>query len=70
MFRYDRPQAGRYREFHQFGVEVLDSALPAADAEVISLAYDIFSALGLHDLELHVNSIGCSKCRPVYRKTD
>lgn len=68
MFRYDRPQAGRYREFHQFGVEVLDSALPAADAEVISLAYDIFSALGLHDLELHVNSIGCSKCRPVYRK--
>lgn len=68
MFRYDRPQAGRYREFHQFGVEVLDSALPTADAEVIALAYDIFSALGLHDLELHVNSIGCSKCRPVYRK--
>ena len=68
MFRYDRPQAGRYREFHQFGVEVLGADSPAADAEVISLAYTLFQNLGLRDLVLHVNSIGCSKCRPVYRK--
>lgn len=68
MFRYDRPQAGRYREFHQFGVEVLGADSPAADAEVISLAYTLFQNLGLKDLVLHVNSIGCSKCRPVYRK--
>lgn len=68
MFRYDRPQAGRYREFHQFGVEVLGANSPAADAEVIALAYTLFRELGLKDLVLHVNSIGCSKCRPVYRQ--
>ncbi len=68
MFRYDRPQAGRYREFHQFGVEVLGADSPAADAEVISLAYTLFQKLGLKDLVLHVNSIGCGKCRPVYRQ--
>lgn len=68
MFRYDRPQAGRYREFHQFGVEVLGAPSPAADAEVIDLAYTLFKTLGLSDLHLHINSIGCSKCRPVYRK--
>ncbi len=68
MFRYDRPQAGRYREFHQFGVEVLGAASPAADAEAISLAYTLFQNLGLSDLVLHVNSIGCPKCRPAYRK--
>lgn len=68
MFRYDRPQAGRYREFHQFGVEVLGADSPAADAEAISLAYNLFQKLGLKDLVLHVNSIGCSKCRPVYRQ--
>ena len=68
MFRYDRPQAGRYREFHQFGVEVLGAASPAADAEVIALAYDLFQSLGLKDLSLHINSIGDSICRPVYRK--
>lgn len=68
MFRYDRPQAGRYREFHQFGVEVLGADSPAADAEVISLAYTLFQELGLRDLVLHVNSIGCAKCRPVYRQ--
>lgn len=68
MFRYDRPQAGRYREFHQFGVEVLGAVSPAADAEVIALAYDLFQSLGLKDLSLHINSIGDSICRPVYRK--
>ncbi len=69
MFRYDRPQAGRYREFHQFGVEVLGADSPAADAEAISLAYTLFQKLGLKDLALHINSIGCPKCRPVYRRT-
>lgn len=68
MFRYDRPQAGRFREFHQFGVEVMGADSPAADAEVISLAYTLFQQLGLKDLVLHINSIGCGKCRPVYRQ--
>lgn len=68
MFRYDRPQAGRFREFHQFGVEVMGADSPAADAEVISLAYTLFQNLGLKDLVLHINSIGCGKCRPVYRQ--
>ncbi len=68
MFRYDRPQAGRYREFHQFGVEVMGASSPAADAEVILLAYTLFQKLGLADLVLHINSIGCPKCRPVYRE--
>lgn len=68
MFRYDRPQAGRFREFHQFGVEVMGSDSPAADAEVISLPYTLFRKLGLKDLVLHINSIGCAKCRPAYRE--
>lgn len=68
MFRYDRPQAGRYREFHQFGVEILGADSAAADAEAISLAYALFKELGLKDLVLHINSIGCPKCRPVYRQ--
>lgn len=68
MFRYDRPQAGRYREFHQFGVEVLGASSPAADAEVINLAYTLFKTLGLKELELHINSIGDYKCRSIYRQ--
>jgi histidyl-tRNA synthetase len=68
MFRYDRPQAGRYREFHQFGVEVLGAASPAADAEVIELAYNLFQKLGLKDLKLLINSIGHTECRKVYRQ--
>ena len=68
MFRYDRPQAGRYREFHQFGLEVLGASSPLADAEVIAMACEIFHRLGLKDLDLHVNSIGDRNCRPVYRQ--
>ncbi|GAB6158949.1 histidine--tRNA ligase [Desulfotomaculum varum] len=68
MFRYDRPQAGRYRQFHQFGVEVFGSDSPAIDAEVIAMAMDIYSRVGLHDLELHLNSVGCPDCRPVLRE--
>lgn len=68
MYRYGRPQAGRLREFHQFGVEVLGSEDPAVDAEVIALAMEFFQRLGLKNLDLHVNSIGCQKCRSEYRK--
>ena len=68
MFRYDRPQAGRMREFHQFGVEALGESNPAVDAEIIMLAMDLLGGLGLKDLKLSLNSVGCPKCRPVYRK--
>ena len=68
MFRYDRPQAGRYREFHQFGLEVLGASSPLADAEVIAMACEIFHRLGLKDLDLHLNSIGNKNCRPAYRQ--
>ncbi len=67
MFRYDRPQAGRMREFHQFGVEALGEANPAVDAEVILLAMNLLGGLGLKDLELSINSVGCPKCRSKYR---
>lgn len=67
MFRYDRPQAGRYRQFHQFGVEVLGSNDPSLDAEVIALTIDIYHRLGLKDLIVELNSVGCPKCRPVHR---
>lgn len=68
MFRYDRPQAGRYRQFHQFGVEVFGSNDPAVDAEVITLLMDFYGRLGLRDLELHLNSVGCPKCRADHRQ--
>jgi len=68
MFRYDRPQAGRFRQFHQFGVEVFGSDDPAVDAEVISLSMEYYRRLGLTALELHINSIGCPECRPVHRE--
>lgn len=65
MFRYDRPQAGRFRQFHQFGVEVFGSHDPAVDAEVMAMCMDFYRRLGLQKLELHVNSVGCPQCRPV-----
>jgi len=67
MFRYDRPQAGRYRQFHQFGVEVFGSQHPGVDAEVMALAMDFYRRIGLSGLELHVNSVGCPACRPAMR---
>lgn len=67
MFRYDRPQAGRMREFHQFGVEALGEAGPAVDAEVILLAVNLLEGLGLKELELSINSVGCPACRGKYR---
>lgn len=68
MFRHDRPQAGRYRQFNQFGVEEIGSKDPAVDAEIIALAFQLFHELGLNDLVLHLNSVGCPKCRPIYRQ--
>ncbi|TYO95097.1 histidine--tRNA ligase [Desulfallas thermosapovorans] len=68
MFRYDRPQAGRYRQFHQFGIEVFGARQPAMDAEVMALAMDFYGRLGLDDLELHINSLGCPACRNVVRE--
>ena len=67
-YRYEKPQAGRLREFHQFGVECLGSASPAADAEVIALANAFFSFLGVRGLQLELNSIGCKECRKEYHK--
>jgi histidyl-tRNA synthetase len=63
MFRYERPQAGRQRQFSQVGAELFGVAGPAADAEVILLALDYLKALGLPDLEVELNSLGCSECR-------
>ncbi len=68
MFRYDRPQAGRMRQFHQFGVEALGSESPVVDAEVIMLALTVLKKLGLKDLKLKINSVGCPNCRPQHRK--
>jgi tRNA synthetase class II core domain (G, H, P, S and T). len=65
-FRYERPQSGRLREFHQFGIESFGSSDPAIDAEVISLAVNFFSRLGINDLKLHINSVGCPECRRTY----
>jgi len=68
MFRYERPQAGRYRQFHQFGIEIIGSASPAADAETIGFAWDFYNRLGIRNLVLSLNSVGCPDCRPAYRK--
>ncbi len=68
MFRYERPQAGRFRQFHQFGVECFGAASPAADAEIIALAWEFYQRLGLKGLELNINSVGCPECRPAYRQ--
>ncbi|MGM0471279.1 MAG: histidine--tRNA ligase [Bacillota bacterium] len=67
MFRYERPQSGRYRQFHQLGVEVLGADSPAIDAEVIALGLQFLTELGLEDLEVHLNSVGCPECRAEYR---
>ncbi len=67
-FRYERPQAGRLREFHQFGLEVFGSPSPETDAEVIFAASSFLDKLGLKDIELQINSIGCPICRNEYNK--
>jgi len=68
MFRYERPQAGRYRQFHQLGVEALGRKDPYIDFEVIKLAVDLLKNLKLENLEVEINSLGCMKCRPNYRE--
>lgn len=68
MFRYGRPQAGRFRQFHQFGVEAFGSDDPALDAEVICLAMDFYGRLGLTNLTLLLNSVGCPQCRLRHRE--
>ena len=66
-FRHEKPQAGRSREFFQFGTEMFGSENPAADATAIALAASVLRRLGLKSVKLHLNSIGCKECRPVYR---
>jgi len=67
-FRYERPQAGRLRIHHQFGIEVFGSQHPSVDAEVISVAMALYDKLGIKNLELHINSVGCPKCRNEYNR--
>jgi histidyl-tRNA synthetase len=69
IFRHDRPQAGRYRQHHQCGIEVIGSQDPALDAEVIQLARGFFQELDIGQVELRLNSVGCSRCRPVMEGT-
>ncbi len=69
MFRYERPQAGRFRQFYQIGVEAMGSANPAIDAEAMAMLLEFFKSLGLAGLQLQINSLGCQNCRPAYRET-
>ncbi len=68
MFRYERPQAGRQRQFHQAGVEVFGSSDPLVDVEVILMNMHLFETLGLKNLEVDINSVGCRECQPQFRK--
>ncbi len=66
MFRYDRPQAGRYRQFWQFDIEAIGDAGPAIDAEIIELGWRFYRDAGLAGVEVRLNSIGDAACRPAY----
>ncbi|WP_071429233.1 histidine--tRNA ligase [Angelakisella massiliensis] len=67
-FRYEKPQSGRFREFHQFGVEMYGATSPAADAEVIALVHEIYDTLGVEGIQVELNSIGCPTCRKRYHE--
>ena len=67
MFRYERPQKGRFRQFHQFGIEVFGSDDPAVDSEIIAFAMEFYRRLGLTDLKVRLNSVGCPKCRAEHK---
>ena len=67
-FRYEKPQSGRLREFHQVGLEVFGTPDMLADCDVISIAHDFLDEMGVKDVELRINSVGCPKCRAAYRK--
>lgn len=68
MFRYEKPQAGRLRQFHQFGIEILGSRDSTADYEVIELGMNFLKELGINGTKLYINSVGCNKCRPRYNE--
>ncbi|WGS64535.1 histidine--tRNA ligase [Marinitoga aeolica] len=68
MFRYEKPQAGRLRQFHQIGIEIFGTDTPISDAETIILADELLKSLGLKNYKIKINSIGCKKCRPKYRE--
>lgn len=68
MFRYERPQAGRFRQFYQIGVEAMGSSSPMVDTEVMIMLMDFFKNIGLTGLELQINNLGCAECRPQYRE--
>ncbi|MGL4362215.1 MAG: histidine--tRNA ligase [Cellulosilyticaceae bacterium] len=67
-FRYERPQAGRQRQFHQFGVEMFGSDEPSADAEIIAVGYELLKGLGIKKVELHINTLGDPECRKAYNE--
>jgi len=68
MFRYERPQAGRQRQFHQVGVEMFGVSQPSADAEIILMAENFLKSIGLDDLDVEINSLGCPKCRAEFKE--
>jgi histidyl-tRNA synthetase len=68
MFRHEKPQHNRLREFHQFGFEVIGAPQPVVDAQILQISFAIFEELGIDDLSVHLNSIGCKECRPDYLK--
>ncbi|MFA6437215.1 MAG: histidine--tRNA ligase [Candidatus Paceibacterota bacterium] len=68
MFRHEKPQHNRLREFHQFGLEVIGSSSPIIDAQILQIAFAIFKELSINELSVHINSIGCKICRPEYLK--
>ncbi|MDR1665346.1 MAG: histidine--tRNA ligase [Clostridiales bacterium] len=67
-FRYEKPQAGRYRQHHQFGVEIFGAESPAAETEIISLGFSLLEKLNVRGVTLHINSIGCAECRKIYQR--
>ncbi|MGE5894450.1 MAG: histidine--tRNA ligase [bacterium] len=68
MFRYERPQKGRFRQFYQIGAEAFGIEDPSIDAEMIAMLKDFFSAVGIEDLSFEINSIGCTECRPAFKE--
>ncbi|AMV71729.1 histidyl-tRNA ligase [Desulfuromonas sp. DDH964] len=68
MFRYERPQKGRYRQFHQIGAEVIGLDDPRCDAQVLAMLDHYFAEVGIPDVQLQINSLGCPECRPAYRQ--
>jgi len=69
MFRYERPQKGRYRQFHQIGAEVLGVENPMIDAQLLAMLHHYFCEIGIEAIEMQINSLGCPECRPGYRQT-